>query len=61
LERHTWLETYLRDGEFDPDAMPALVEEVLQRYPLVRIVGYMNFPEERRKAPARVLRIRREP
>ncbi len=38
-----------RDGEFDPAAMLALVEQVLQRFPLVRIVGHMNFPDAPRK------------
>ena len=45
----TWPEPYLRDAEFDSDAMLALVEEVLQRFPLVRIVGHMNFPKAPRK------------
>jgi hypothetical protein len=45
FELHAWLETYLQGGEFDPNAMLALVEETLQRFPLVRIVGHMNFPD----------------
>ena len=52
IEGHELLtcpETYLRDGEYDPDMMLALVEEVLHRFPLVRIVGHMNFPEAPRK------------
>ena len=48
FELHTWLEAYLRDGEFDLDAMLALVEEILQRFPRVRIVGHMNFPDARK-------------
>ena len=35
--------------KLDPDAMLALVEEVLQRFPLVRIVGHLNFPDAPRK------------
>jgi len=53
FELRTWPETYLRRGEFDPDAMLAYLEDVLQdrkqRFPLVRIVGHVNFPGAPRK------------
>jgi hypothetical protein len=52
LEGHellAWPETDPRDGKLDPDPILALVEEVLQRCPLVRVVGRMNFPEAARK------------
>jgi len=48
FELRTWSETYLRRGEFDPDAMLGLFEEILQghrpRFPLVRFVTHPNFP-----------------
>ena len=53
FELRTWPETYLRAGRFDPDAMLALVEEVVQRrapgFPLVRFVTHMNFPNAEQK------------
>ncbi len=44
MSRSTQLETYVRYGELDPQSMLARVEEALQRFPLVRIVGHVNFP-----------------
>jgi len=53
FELRTWPDTYLRGGRFDPDAMLALVEEVVQRsaprFPLVRFVTHMNFPNAEQK------------
>ncbi len=53
FELRAWPETYLRDGKFDPDAMLARVEEVLQDgkklFPLLRIVGQMNSTDAPRK------------
>jgi signal transduction histidine kinase len=47
FELRTWSDTYLRNGEFDPAAMLALLEKVVQRraprFPLVRFVTHMNF------------------
>src|SRR5258707_4564514 len=45
MSRSTQLETYVRYGELDPQSMLARVEEALQRFPLVRIVGHVNFPD----------------
>jgi signal transduction histidine kinase len=55
MSRSRQLGTYVRDGEFDPQSMLAMVEEVLQRFPFVRIVGHMNYPDARRKKWDRVV------
>jgi signal transduction histidine kinase len=51
FDLRTWPETYLRYGEFNPDAMLALIEEVLQhrtdRFPLLRLIGHVDFPHAR--------------
>src|SRR6267378_714936 len=53
FELRTWPDTYLRGGKFDPAAMLALLEEVSQRraprFPLVRFVAHMNFPNADQK------------
>jgi signal transduction histidine kinase len=53
FELRTWSDTYLRGGEFDPDAMLALFEEILQRqrhrFPLVRLVAHVDFPSAPQK------------
>src|SRR6267143_3565976 len=53
FELRTWPDTYLRGGKFDPAAMLALLEEVVQRraprFPLVRFVAHMNFPNADQK------------
>jgi signal transduction histidine kinase len=53
FELRTWSDTYLRNGEFDPAAMLALLEKVVQRraprFPLVRFVTHMNFTNAEQK------------
>jgi PAS domain S-box-containing protein len=53
FELLTWSETYLRQGEFDPDAVLALVDRILQerrsRFPLVRLITHINFPGGQQK------------
>jgi signal transduction histidine kinase len=48
FELRTWPETYLRGGAFDPDRMLAFLDAVLKerrpRFPRVRFVAHMNFP-----------------
>jgi signal transduction histidine kinase len=53
LELRTWREMDLREGNFDPDARLALVEECLQRrnprFPLVRVVIRANVAGAQQK------------
>ena len=53
LEVRRWDEAYLRDGQFDQDAMLALIQEVLeegrrQRFPMTRLVANMEWALEDR-------------
>lgn len=48
LQLRSWEEAYLRGGQFDQDAMLALVEESLQSgvasgYPLTRLIAHMEW------------------
>jgi hypothetical protein len=48
LEVLPWFNTYVRDDRFDPDAMLALIEQLIQSgaaagYPLSRLVGHMGW------------------
>jgi hypothetical protein len=49
-EVHRFPEKYLPDGESDVAALLAFVEDFLQRFPFIRVVGHTNFPETRWKA-----------